>query len=545
MGNICSNESQLENKMLNTKYIDDFNILKLLTDKINDFNYVGKGGRTLLITACRSGNPKVALSIIKRYNIMYPNLNTIEQDISVDEIEQETHESMSLVNCKLRNRKMKNIIHEPKNKWGVRESKGITYEISSSSDTINMLGMTDDNNVTALYCTCFNKMNDVALALIATGKSNPEYVCGSENNTALLYACKTKMNDVALALIATGKSNPSQINKNNNTALILTCEKNLTDVALALIATGCSNPLFVHNNSTSALIHAYANNMTDVALTIVKTKSFVREQDKFHKQHALICACYVNMPEVAIIIVEIGLYEPDYMDDYGGTALIYACYNKMNDVALALIATGKSNPSQINRYGGTALIYACHNKMNDVALALIGTGLSNPEVIDETFKCSALRFACHNCMTAVALAIIKFEHTNKRHLNASEQNITTCLYNNKKFNDDVWKNMADQHLRTLKDKILLIKQQMNTDESILVLACKNNMSDVAIILIDSGMAIEQFDENYDIALTWACKNNMSDVALILTSIKKTGFAYYYATINKMTQVVNEIIEQPA
>jgi hypothetical protein len=125
---------------------------------------------------------------------------------------------------------------------------------------------------TALIWACRNNMTKVALALIATGESNPSAQINDSKTTALIYACEYKMIEVALALIATGESTPgAQSDDNKTTALFWACYNKMTEVALALIATGESNPSAQCSKGCTSLIHACYNKMTDVALAILAT----------------------------------------------------------------------------------------------------------------------------------------------------------------------------------------------------------------------------------------------------------------------------------
>lgn len=98
-----------------------------------------------------------------------------------------------------------------------------------------------DNNSELMMLIADNDINE-ALALIATGKSNPGWQ-NAYGNTALHYACHYDHTDVALALIATGESNPGCQNMYGNTALHLVVY-GVGNIALikALLATGESNP---------------------------------------------------------------------------------------------------------------------------------------------------------------------------------------------------------------------------------------------------------------------------------------------------------------
>jgi ankyrin repeat protein len=197
----------------------------------------------------------------------------------------------------------------------------------------------DDTDDTALIIACENKMSDVALALIATGHSNPGNP-DMNGNTALILACENKMSDVALALIATEHSNPGNPDMNGDTALMFACRHKMTNVALELIATEHSNPEQAANTTgNTALIIACENKMSDVALALIATKQS----------------------------------NPGNPDMNGDTALIIACQYEMSDVALSLIATGQSKPELVNIYNATALTFACENDMLNVAFAIIAT----------------------------------------------------------------------------------------------------------------------------------------------------------------------------
>jgi len=152
-------------------------------------------------------------------------------------------------------------------------------------------------NATALIYACDKNMSDVALALIATGQSNPAHH-DNKGNTALIWACYNNMSKVALALIATGQSNPMQIDECGATALIRTCENNMTDVAMALIATGQSNPAQTTNKGNTALIRACQNKMTDVALALIATGQSNLMQKNNDGYSALMVATENNMQNV-------------------------------------------------------------------------------------------------------------------------------------------------------------------------------------------------------------------------------------------------------
>jgi len=125
---------------------------------------------------------------------------------------------------------------------------------------------------TSLIMACFYKQEKVALALIATGKSQPE-IQAQNGDTALIWACHFKMENVALALLATGKSQPQIQANHGNTALIYACYFKIEKVALALLATGQSNYLAKDNVKQDALFYANRNGMTEVCRKIEELKN--------------------------------------------------------------------------------------------------------------------------------------------------------------------------------------------------------------------------------------------------------------------------------
>jgi hypothetical protein len=78
----------------------------------------------------------------------------------------------------------------------------ILYQIIYNTNNINYDVQIDTNvgtKITPLISACQNNMTNVALALIATGKSAPEIV-SHPNGNAFTIALRNNMTDVAFAL---------------------------------------------------------------------------------------------------------------------------------------------------------------------------------------------------------------------------------------------------------------------------------------------------------------------------------------------------------
>lgn len=97
----------------------------------------------------------------------------------------------------------------------------------------------NDNSILyyAIQQTKNNKeMEQVVFALLNldTGEVDPGHI-EFNDTTPLMLACSNKLSEIALRLIATGKSNPKYVNENGEDALAIAKELNMTEVVDALI----------------------------------------------------------------------------------------------------------------------------------------------------------------------------------------------------------------------------------------------------------------------------------------------------------------------
>ncbi|MGL4615486.1 MAG: ankyrin repeat domain-containing protein [Shewanella sp.] len=134
------------------------------------------------------------------------------------------------------------------------------------------LARVDQNNKTSLMFACKNHMEQVALSIIKTKKSNLGQV-DKDGKTAFMYACEGNMPAVCLALIKTGKSNLGQVDKDGKTAIMYACEGNMPAVCLAIIKTGEANIGQVDKDGKTTFMYACEGNMSNVCLAIIETGS--------------------------------------------------------------------------------------------------------------------------------------------------------------------------------------------------------------------------------------------------------------------------------
>jgi len=142
----------------------------------------------------------------------------------------------------------------------------------------------DSEDNTPLILACDAKMDDIALSLIASGKSESEHM-SFIGETALIVACANKLKQVVKELIKINSSLVNITTINNETPLIIACSfTDAEDMALDIFNTGKSIPEQVDDDNCTALIMSCKNNLSNIALKIIETDKsnwFIRDNDGY------------------------------------------------------------------------------------------------------------------------------------------------------------------------------------------------------------------------------------------------------------------------
>lgn len=110
-------------------------------------------------------------------------------------------------------------------------------DVNDSNEAVALIksGQYDPDNTLLISAinnaSCYNS---ILLALIEDGKIDVGYV-NADKNTALMFACAFGNEEIALALLATGKSKPNNYGCLNITALYYACKKKLYRVIYVLV----------------------------------------------------------------------------------------------------------------------------------------------------------------------------------------------------------------------------------------------------------------------------------------------------------------------
>lgn len=116
-------------------------------------------------------------------------------------------------------------------------------------------------------------------------------------------------------------------------------------------------------------------------------------------EDSLITACNNHEYETAIRLINSGAINFEYVDPDGNTALIAACSSGLYEVAkLILKHISLASLSRTNNKRKSALVAACENNLSDVALEIIKIGYADNE---------SVYVACKSKMHEVALTLLK------------------------------------------------------------------------------------------------------------------------------------------
>ena len=136
----------------------------------------------------------------------------------------------------------------------------------------------------------------------------------------------------------------------------------------------------------------------------------------------------------------------------------------------------------------TALHWAICNDMHDVATLLIATNYINPDKPNNE-KTTPLMLAC-------------------------------CA--NDEYEDMCWKPVSIDLINLMK-RMSILQTDNDGDDALIIVCERGLMKDVAIKLIDKNKScIKQINKNMKNALFYACKNNMTDVVLKILENDKSG-----------------------
>lgn len=403
---------------------------------------IGADGNTALILACKHGMDDVALNLINTGFSEPGHINHANESafwlackiFNTPEIPRKILATGEVKLDHLNSSKFTPLIYACKMNW---EKEALELISGSNLTTIDVL------NRTALIWACENSMFKVALALLATNKSNPGQIDIS-GDTALAIAIRNNMPEklilalissdgvelenpdkngdtplisisdkypqsVSITLIATGRSNPGYVNPiTGDDALIIVTSNNMPRVALELVKTGKMNLNNINKNGKTAFMNAILNRMTDLLHEMIKYDIQVLHLTcKLNMTPLSMALQFVQLFPIAREIVKKNNYNPGLVDATGYTVLLRACYNELSDVAIAIIKSGDSSYNVVDPQGYTAFDIVVIKKLQEVAYEMVINGIvrigqlyeAKPEWVPEELLC------CSNPIEVTEVAI--------------------------------------------------------------------------------------------------------------------------------------------
>ena len=245
----------------------------------------------------------------------------------------------------------------------VKEQNAIIKQIKAGNFIKDEIDEDDD---TPLLIAIGIRQTKIALALIESGFSRPDYVNTFRQTTPLMSAIEAKDKKVAMALLDKGNCNPNYTDNVGNNALLFSCErdKKYDEIALKIIETGQVDLGHANNDGYTALFYSVANNIKNVATRLIESgQSNPGQPVKGTKETALIMAILAmdratGMDTIAEALLNTGQSNPENVTKHGFTALMMALnYGRFN-IAQKILATGQSNPLYTNSNGRSALSLA-------------------------------------------------------------------------------------------------------------------------------------------------------------------------------------------
>jgi ankyrin repeat protein len=224
--------------------------------------------------------------------------------------------------------------------------------------------MGNRQSLTTLIGACAVNHSRGALQLIAEHAADYSEI-NKRGDTPLILACKNKMNEVALSILANGlqSANINHANKFGETALYWACRQGLFEVALLLVEK-CTGHIDI------AMFGYACYKSSDLAMAMLQSGQMHLGEIGPNCTTALMYACLSKQSKLALAILATGKGHPDRVNAGWYTALIYACQSGDSEVALAILATGQGRPEHIDDTQRSALDYARKNKMWDVVTAI-------------------------------------------------------------------------------------------------------------------------------------------------------------------------------
>ena len=248
-------------------------------------------------------------------------------------------------------------------------------------------------NINSLIAACSRKMTRLALEIINTeSHGNPDVIAAQTGETPLTYACRNSMEQVAEALLNTGRALPSHVTASLENAIIIATRRKLVSVVNIILSIAPESAAQQNRNGDTALIFACWNKLEDTAINIIRSGYSNETAVNTSGVTALLYACYNNLPIIAAEILDgtpsHGAY--DHITPEGITALMKAC--QMTDrghVAMKILALpGHGAPETVTvKEGATALMVAIKYRGEDYLIRkIVETGLAMPVTVDKSGK---------------------------------------------------------------------------------------------------------------------------------------------------------------
>jgi ankyrin repeat protein len=340
----------------------------------------------------------------------------------------------------------------------------------------------DDQEDTAFICACKNGMKDVVEKMLTMGV-NYNHIDKS-GNTGLILLCVHEHEEIALMLLDQPNINLNHMNSNSHNAFYCACQSKMIRVIDRMISLGIDYNHIFSNNYSSLMMTCYQPETWACAIRLLDQPNIKITHGSSRHPDELICAVCctkkeINEDQIIILVNKLLQHGSDCNAVYKNfSVLSIVLKNEYQELGLRLLDQPGINIYQKDTDGCTALTHACEKGLLKIVEKILEIMKVQETDDDENYYSDALIAACDAGNNMIALQLLS--HIDEKYL----------------FDD------ADRYEEC--DKI--INRVNDEAESILMIACYNNMSLVVKKLLEMGC-----DHNYinpmtgQTALIIACK----------------------------------------
>ncbi len=403
----------------------------------------------------------------------------------------------------------------------------------------------DENEFSGIYYLLKNQRINIIDELISLDKDIGYNIIFGDGETLLLLAIKNS--NMFLVKKILDKIDIETLNHENEiyegyNAFYFICKnKNLNLIKKMLTFEKLNVNSYDYEKNETVLCHLLKNAAYENEIINILDKGF-----NLFKPSYFLQAISLNLKNVSNKLFDLFYEKIDFSlkNENHSNCLMLSIFNNMKNLSLKIIKTGKVNFTEEDNANHTVFTYACQESEKEIALELLkyDTIDINHKIDD---KSTPLILCCdRKSIKDVALELLKRENIDVSVINDKKE--TALLVASREGLEDI-------AIEILKKKDSKPNHLDDQNKTILYWATYNNLYNLSYELLNNYDCLPYLIESNinDQALIHACKNNMDDIALMILkdervewweSNKKNISIFDYIFKQNMNEVIIRIID---